>query len=116
MEARPSCYFALLGAVKEEYVLTALGILNEKVNWNEWDGEDREREVFSARYGGLKRPFDPKAWTVYELQFRKDRVRALVNGEVLATISRDKARDEGFVGMKVQNAKVAFRRIEVLQP
>lgn len=116
LEARAGgAYFALLGALKEEYVVSAFGVIDEKITLNEWSGEGHEREAFSARTKGLKRPFDPKDWNVYELQFRKDRVRALVNGEVLTTIARDPARDEGYMGMKVQNCKVAFRRIEVLQ-
>jgi tetratricopeptide (TPR) repeat protein len=116
LEARAGgTYFALLGALKEEYVLTAFGIHDEQVALKEWHGESREREVFAARHAGLKRPFDPKDWNVYELQFRKDKIRAVVNGEVLSTIGRDPVRDEGHVGLKVQNCKVAFRRIDVLQ-
>ncbi len=51
-------------------------------------------------------------WNVYEVQFRKAEVRALVNGHQVFAEPRPAGRKGGFLGLKVQDAKALFRKVE----
>ncbi|MHC5036210.1 MAG: family 16 glycoside hydrolase [Planctomycetota bacterium] len=117
LEERPGpTMVALLGTYKGDYNHYALGLLKGRIVWEEQTGEQERRSIFTANPTDLKKGFDPAAWNTFTLQFREKEVLALVNGARIAREPRPSTRDEGFVGLLVQNAKVAFRKIEVLQP
>ncbi len=61
----------------------------------------------------MKKPFNVFEWNTYELRFRSREVIALVNGDEIGREERPEWRPGGFVGILVQNLKVAFRKIEV---
>ena len=89
------------------------GLLNRKVTFYDKEKEGEERSVAKLPLSDVKAAVDPAGWNTYELRFRRDEVTALVNGEVVATDPRPQRRDGGFIGICLQDSKVAFRRLEV---
>lgn len=90
-----------------------LGVLTNKLMFWDTTSEDQDREIANVLPSNLKKPFDLTDWTAFELRFRAKEVTALVNGEVIATDERPAHRQGGFVGLRVQNCKVAFRNVQV---
>jgi len=89
------------------------GLLNRKVCFYDKEKEGEERSIVKVPLSDVKTAVDPVGWNTFELRFRKDEVTALVNGEVVGTDKRPERRDGGFVGISVQDSKVAFRKLEV---
>ena len=63
----------------------------------------------------LPRPFDPREWTTYELQFRGKQCHILVNGQEEAAIERSKTRQGGLCGLLSQQCQWAVRKMEAIQ-
>jgi hypothetical protein len=80
-----------------------------------WDtlSDDQDREITNVLPSNLKKPFDSAQWNTFEMRFRSKEVTALVNGEVIGTDARPAHRQGGFIGLRVQNCKVAFRNVQV---
>ena len=91
-----------------------LGIEKDSVVFLEQLGESsKERPIWSALQKNMKKPFDAKDWHTYEVRLRGLETTALVDGEVVAKDPRPERRNGGFVGILVQNARVAIRKIQV---
>jgi tetratricopeptide (TPR) repeat protein len=91
----------------------SLGIINRKAYFMD-STSSSEKVIFLRKpIAELKVSFDPEQWTTYEMRFRGDSVLAVVNGEVLATEKRTERMKGGFVGINVQRAKAAIRKVEV---
>ncbi|MDJ0522079.1 MAG: DUF1080 domain-containing protein [Planctomycetota bacterium] len=120
MEARiakaydESPFVALMAAWKAEYDHSRLGTLSGALRWFEYKGEDDKDRVFMRDASALKKPYDPSAWTVYELRYRKDFIHALVNGREVHKIERPKGREGGYVGILAQGCRAEIRRLDVL--
>lgn len=105
--------YSVLPAWKAEGDDYQLGLLGRNVLWCEETPGAEDRDVVDKPYEQLKTTFDPKQWNVFELRFRGSRVTALVNGEVIGEEARPERRKGGFVGLKAQDVKVAFRKVQV---
>ena len=78
--------------------------------WEKAEGEE-DRTVFTVN---PPNEFDETEWHRYELRFRGDRVQALVDGKSIGLDrKRPPERRGGFVGLKVQNVRAAFRNVIV---
>jgi tetratricopeptide (TPR) repeat protein len=106
-------FFALFAAFKSEYDHYTLGRIGGKLWWSESVAEGKPRDVAIVLPTQLRKPYDPKQWNSYEIQFRGDEVKALVNGDEIGKETRPQNRKGGSVGLVVQSAKVAFRKIQV---
>jgi tetratricopeptide (TPR) repeat protein len=95
------------------YDYTALGIINRKAYFIDRTSDNEKSVLLKKPITELKVPFDPEQWTTYEMRFRGDSVVAVVNGEVLATERRTDRMKGGFVGINMQVAKAAVRRVEI---
>lgn len=74
-----------------------------------------DREIARVSPSALKGPApDTKSWMTFEVRFRGADVTVLVNDEEVAREPRAAGRTGGFVGLKVQNCKAQFRKIEVV--
>jgi hypothetical protein len=92
---------------------STFGVLDVDLVWYEERAGRPREDVFASPLASLAKPIDPKQWTTYELRYRKDKVHAFVNGEEVHVADRPADRTRGGVGVRVQNGKVEFRRIEV---
>lgn len=104
---------ALLGGYRGEYDFVGIGLINRKVYFFDRTTEKEKRILHKVPIAEWTKPFDPTAWTVYELRFREEEITALVAGEVVGKDRRSDRRREGFAGIYAQAGKVAFRAIEV---
>jgi hypothetical protein len=107
--------FAMLAAVKGDTRASMLGVFEERVNWSELAGSGKPTEVAGMPAAELSKPLDLTGWNTYELWFRGDQMFAVVNGIELGKGPRPADRDAGAVALKVQGAKVAFRRVDVIR-
>ncbi|MCE9634280.1 MAG: DUF1080 domain-containing protein [Planctomycetes bacterium] len=105
--------FAVLPTWKKDRDYYELGILGRDAIWCEPNGPGKSRDIVTLETTKLKKPFDPAAWNVFELRFRGKTVTALVNDEVIGDEPRPENRKGGFVGLLVQDLKVAFRKVQV---
>jgi len=105
--------YALLPTWQKDRDYYELGILGRNAIWSELTGPGDPREITKMAYEKLKKPFDPDAWNVFEIRFRGKTVTALVNDEVIGEEPRPDSRKGGFVGLLVQDLKVAFRKVQV---
>jgi tetratricopeptide (TPR) repeat protein len=103
----------VLSCFRGPYDRYYFGLLNRKVAFSDQEKDGEERTIAKRVLADVKTPVDPMGWNVYEVRFRGNEVTALVNGEVVGTDPRPARRDGGFVGVCVQDAKVAIRRLEV---
>jgi len=87
------------------------GVLKGRFLFQEDLDEDSERDVANP---SPPHSYDEKEWHVFELRFRGTVVRALVDGqEVGVDDERPESRSGGFIGLKVQNCRAAFRNITI---
>lgn len=91
-----------------------LGVLKGALWFEEERGADEALGIVDASPSTLEKPFDPKKWHALEVRLRGGRATALVQGEEVGSAERSPARAGGFVGLKVQNCRVQFRKIEVV--
>ena len=110
-EGDPLVSLVLYGTGSFDYL--SLGIINRKAYFVDRTTEIEKEILLRKPITELKKPFDPEQWTTYEMRFRGDSVLALVNGEVIATEKRSERRKSGFVGINIQGAKAAVRKVEV---
>jgi len=116
LEARPGPpLFGLIGGFRGDMNYCIFGFLTGMVTWEDYtDGTDSGRRTILAKQPeAFGDPILQENWNTFELQFRGREIIAVVNGKVIAKDRRPPERDEGFVGIIVQNAKVAFKKIEV---
>jgi tetratricopeptide (TPR) repeat protein len=119
MEARvlgsqgPKWMFALFGAVKGLYRHSTFGVIEGLVLWIEERDEKDQDTVLEYSMTSLPPTYDPKEWHWYEMRFRGDQAHMVLDGRVIGTTPRGKDRDEGSVGVRVQDARVAIRRVDV---
>lgn len=109
-EGEPLVTLLLYRSGSYDYV--ALGFINRKAYFIDKTSESEKLEMLKKPITELKVPFDPEQWTTYEMRFRGDSVLAVVNGEVIATEKRTERMKGGFVGINVQRAKAAIRKVE----
>jgi tetratricopeptide (TPR) repeat protein len=102
--------FAVTPGWKGEYDHYSFGCEAGKVTWNDETAERKDRAV---PLSATSKPFDAKEWNTFEIRLRGNEVTALVNGEVIGHEPRPESRRGGFVGLFVQDAKVAFRKVRV---
>ena len=109
--------FGLLAGYRGDYNNYTYGFLRGLILWedNKAQGAANRRTILQKPPTTLKKHVDPFAWNCFELRFRGKEVTAFVNGEEVGKDVRPPERDEGFIGLVIQNAKVAFRKIEVTQ-
>ncbi len=120
MEARiakgydKSPFIALMAAWKAEYDHTRYGTLSGALRWFEYKGEDDKDRVFMREADALKKPYDPAAWTLYELRYREEYIHAFLNGREVHKIERPKERSGGYVGILAQGCRAEIKRLDVL--
>jgi hypothetical protein len=104
----------LLPCWKGDFDHYNLGVEDDSVMFLEQLGDSsKDRKIWSALHRNMKKPFDPKDWHTYEVRLRGLEAVALIDGEVVAKDTRPESRRGGFVGILVQNARVAIRKIQV---
>jgi tetratricopeptide (TPR) repeat protein len=106
-------WYGVLPAWTAEENCYDLGNLGRKIVWFEGLGKGKDRDIVNVPYEDLKTPFDPQKWNLFELRIRGGKATALVNGEVVGEDQVPATRKGGFIGLKVQDVKAAFRKIEV---
>jgi len=109
-EGDPLASLMLYGTGPYDYL--SLGFINRKAYFLDRTSESEKQILLRKPATELKVAFDPEHWTTYEMRFRKDSISAVVNGEVIATEIRTERRRSGFVGINVQGAKAAIRKVE----
>ncbi len=120
MEARiatvydESPFVALMASWKAEFDHSRLGTLSGALRWFEYKSENEKDRVFMKDAGGLKRPYDPAKWTVYELRYREDYIHAFLNGREVHKIKRAEGRAGGYVGILAQGCRAEIKRLDVL--
>ena len=105
---------ALHAAMKGDYIHSTFGVIDDELFWHEENSPSSSDPVFRRPLADLSKPLNLTEWNRFELRFRGARMSAVVNGEVVQEASRPPARDRGSIGMRVQNAKVEVRRIDVI--
>jgi len=91
-----------------------LGVLKGALWFEEERGAEESKDIVDASPSTLDKPFDAKEWHSLEVRLRGGRAIALVNGQEIGSTERSIARSGGFVGLKVQNCRVQYRKIEVV--
>ncbi len=105
---------SLMASWKAEDDHSRLGTLSGALRWFELRGKDDEERMFMREASALKQPYDPSAWTVYELRYRKDFIHAFLNGREVHKIKRPAGRDGGYVGILAQGCRAEIKRLDVL--
>lgn len=103
---------ALLGTMQGEYDYYCLGILNRKITVFEGTGEGKRRDLCRIPLSEFRGSFDMADWNRFEIRYRGAEVEFLVNGTSVAKEARPESRRKGFVGLYIQDARIAFRRVE----
>jgi tetratricopeptide (TPR) repeat protein len=106
-------YFAVMAAFKSDYDHYSFGRFGGNIWWSDSLTQGKPRDVAVLSPPQLKKPYDAKQWNWYELRFKGTEVRAYLNGDEVAKETRPEGRKDGFVGLVVQDVKVAFRKIQV---
>jgi hypothetical protein len=106
-----------IGAMKSAVQGTIFGVVGSEVNLQEHDGTEKSALKFSysCPLAKIAHPYEPSEWTTYEIRFRGSKTSVVINGNELVTRGRPENRTEGQVMLVVQNQKIAFRRVEVMQ-
>jgi tetratricopeptide (TPR) repeat protein len=107
-------FFALCPAYDGKDQHYSFGLFRGKFLFEEDLGTDDDRTVAEVSPANLSAKFDPKEWNVFEVRLRGKEAIALVNGEEVGRDARPEGRSGGFVGLKVQNCRVQFRKVEVV--
>ena len=105
---------SLMGSWKSDDDHSRLGTLSGALRWFELRGKDDEERMFMREASALKKPYDPSAWTVYELRYRKEFIHAFLNGREVHKIKRPAGRDGGYVGILAQGCRAEIKRLDVL--
>lgn len=106
--------FELLPCWKGNFDHYSLGVEKDSVRFlDELGDSTKERPIWSALHKNMKKPFDAREWHTFEVRLRGLEATALVDGEVVAKDNRPESRHGGFVGILVQNAHVAIRKVQV---
>ncbi len=105
--------FCLQTCWKDGYNAYHVGYADGHVTFFEKTVPEGRREILAPFVEDLKTPFDKQGWNLYEMRLRKGEVSTYVNGELLAKEPRASGREGGFLGLYIQNVRVAFRRLEV---
>jgi hypothetical protein len=108
-----SPYLALLACRKGDYDHYSVGVHSGDAYFLDMTAEGKAREIADVKPSNLKQSFDPMQWNTYEFRARAGEVVALINGEEFGREPRSPKRDGGFIGLVVQDARVAYRRVEV---
>lgn len=108
----PKGFFGIMTGLRSNDEHSSLCVDAGRLLWLEHRAKDDRVARFDALADRLPKSFDGKAWTVYEIRIRGANVEFAVNGEVVTRFTRDAGRDEGAIGVKVERANAAFRRIE----
>lgn len=108
-------HFGLVAGMTEEHQRVVLGWLKDAVSVLEYTGTKDSDELFSALPRNMVPPFSVTSWNVFELRFRKDRIHAVVNGKEVHDLRRRPERENGYVGLVLQDAKIEIKRIEFRQ-
>ena len=107
-------FLALMAGWQAEYDHTRLGTLTGALTWYEYKGEDDKERVFREEADRLVKPYDPSAWTLYELRYREKYIHALVNGREVAKTARPERRTGGYVGILSQGCRGEVKRLQVI--
>ncbi|MCU0724406.1 MAG: DUF1080 domain-containing protein [Planctomycetes bacterium] len=107
--------FALLPCWTGDYDHYSFGSLNGRVRWWDVTAEGVSREIVSMAPADFRKPFDPSVFNLFEYRFRAAEVETLLNGETVGREPRPENRKSGFIGLQVQNSRVAFREVSVDQ-
>ena len=120
MEARiakvydKSPFIALMGAWKAEFNHSRFGVLVEALTWFEKHSENDSEQIYRCPVDRLPKPVDAAAWNTYELQFRSDKITAVINGKEVHSIDRTAERAGGYVGILAQGCRAEIRKVEVV--
>jgi tetratricopeptide (TPR) repeat protein len=106
-------FFAMQVCGQGDHDYYSLGVLRGKLVWSDEQGPDKGRDIVSIPPTDLKQQFDPRQWNTYEVRVSGKSSVALVNGEEIGHEERPEWRKGGFLGLKVQDVKVQFRKIQV---
>lgn len=123
MEARITKEYAakrilfLCGAIKGPYECTQVGLLFKEMVTRETNGRnpDEAKYTYKEFLSNLPPSYDVASWLTYELQFRGEKVRFVLNGALLAETDRAPNREEGTAGIMIQDVRVEVRRFAVIQ-
>jgi hypothetical protein len=104
---------ALLPCWAGDYDHYSFGSLNGKVRWWDVTAEGVSREIVSMAPTDFRKTFDPSVFNVFEFRFSPSEVETFLNGEAVGKEPRPENRKTGFIGLSVQNSRVAFREVTV---
>ncbi len=104
---------ALLCCLHADYDYYCFGVLNRRVIFFEGQGAGKRRDIADLSLSETKAAFDVAGWNSFEVRMRGEEAQALVNGVVVARDRRPATRRTGFSGLYVQDARVAYRRLDV---
>ncbi len=107
-------FLALLAAWQGEYDHTRFGTLAGALSWYEHHDKDHRERIFRVEASRAKPPYDPTAWTRYELRYRQGWIHALINGREVHKMKRPAHRSGGYVGILSQECRGEIRRLDVL--
>ena len=108
-------FFGVQIGVKGEHDYYSLGVLRGKLVFSDEQGPGKGRDIVSLLPTDLKKPFDPKQWNTYEVRLSGGTSIAFINGDEIGREERPEWRKGGGIGLKIQNLKVAIRKIQVEQ-
>jgi hypothetical protein len=107
--------FAIVAAMKADKDKLFFGMVKEDLCLWEYEGTKEYRERYARWQDNLEPKLDPSEWNVYELRFRAGKIHAVLNGKELFDYDRPASRDGGFVGLQLQDCKVAVKRVEIVR-
>lgn len=110
-------HFAVLAPFVDKQRYTALGCLRGTIYWYASENDEPSGPpLLDKEYKVVQPGLTAESWVTYELRFRAHEMIALVNGVELARVPRPADLAEGYVALKIQCAKTAFRRVDVTFP
>jgi hypothetical protein len=106
-------WFGLVLLYREQHRMSIYGCWEKAVDWVDKLSAEKSQSRFERPVHEIDPAFDPKAWNAFEVRFRSDRIRLLVNDRAVGEIDRPPDRNAAPVGLALQEAKVEFRNFGV---